>query len=175
MSTSNLWSRVKSSTTKIHDKVSFHREEDGHTPETTVLHKAFVKYYDEHNLAYPDWLGQPVKGQDKDQSSMKNDRQFQQQTQQQLDPFQRTTERLGRLNFRDKSNGGRSNDTNSAPIGNEPRTRTAMNANSTFRDLYNSNSGGAGNDDQGLGRVASGSDRMKERLRRNNYRHNFTG
>lgn len=32
-------------------------EKDGPTAESTLIHNAFVSYFDAHNEAYPDWLG----------------------------------------------------------------------------------------------------------------------
>lgn len=161
---SNLWSRVKSSTTKIHDIVS-NKEHDGDTPETTVIHKALVKYYDEQDLPYPEWLGQPVKSKEKSNKGAYS---------QQQDSLHGTTTRFGRMNFNsDRSAPNPIQNITSTSEGshnNDPGTRSAFRSNSsTFRDLYNS--GGA---EQGNAKAVQG-DRMKERLRRNNYRNNFTG
>lgn len=40
-------------------KASSHVDKDGSTETDTLIHKAFVKYFDSHGEAYPDWLGEP--------------------------------------------------------------------------------------------------------------------
>lgn len=34
-----------------------HSDKDGDTPDDTLIHNAFVKYFDQNNLPYPEWLG----------------------------------------------------------------------------------------------------------------------
>lgn len=45
-------------------KASSHVDKDGKTETDTLIHKAFVEYYDNNNLPYPDWLGVPQRASD---------------------------------------------------------------------------------------------------------------
>lgn len=47
-------------------------EKDGNTEQDTLINLAFIKYFDEKNLPYPDWLGVPQKQQQPGQATYTN-------------------------------------------------------------------------------------------------------
>ncbi|AET40438.1 Mso1p Ecym_6034 [Eremothecium cymbalariae DBVPG len=61
-SRSDIWNKFKSSTKSLSSslsQLSIKAEKDGDTPTTTLIHRAFVKYYKKQEpfQGYPDWLG----------------------------------------------------------------------------------------------------------------------
>ncbi|PVH16459.1 uncharacterized protein CXQ87_004750 [Candidozyma duobushaemuli] len=70
----------KSFISKINSKfstmaISSHTEKDGSTEDDTLIHNAFVKFFDEQGQGYPEWLGtknqngaQPYRGSYQEQS-----------------------------------------------------------------------------------------------------------
>lgn len=57
----SLWSRLKSGTKGISDSFStllVVREHDGSSEDSTLVHKALVRYYTARNEPFPEWLGE---------------------------------------------------------------------------------------------------------------------
>lgn len=61
--TSGFFSSLKKNYTQKFANVSIQAlEKDGNSEQDTLIHNAFVKYFDQRHEPYPDWLGMPQKG-----------------------------------------------------------------------------------------------------------------
>lgn len=53
-----FFSKIRSNYSQKLANLSFRNsEQDGNTADDTLIHNAFVRYYDKRQLPYPDWLG----------------------------------------------------------------------------------------------------------------------
>ncbi|KAG7191718.1 uncharacterized protein KQ657_002854 [Scheffersomyces spartinae] len=53
-----FFSKIRSNYSQKLANISFRNSEhDGNTPDETLIHNAFVRYYDKRQLPYPEWLG----------------------------------------------------------------------------------------------------------------------
>ncbi|KAH3680332.1 hypothetical protein WICMUC_000399 [Wickerhamomyces mucosus] len=154
MSDNKFWSKFKTSTSKIQGLVKI-KEHDGDSIKSTIIHKALVQFYDSKNEDYPTWLGEENKSRT-----------------QEIQQHHRNVNNFERLHIDQ-------NQQKSTPVAevqaNQPRPRRANPGLNSFKDIYGSSRETEGTTTQTNVSSSSANSRMKEKLRRNNYKNNFTG